>query len=164
MIGSRHGYRSHHRAIEAVWRIESARSIARPVRLVRDVGPAEELAQDAFVAALEQWPAAGVPDKPGAWLMATAGDLFRLVARYAHERKLLQEPVPLDHGLMGLFFLNPDAVVVVNAGCAGIWPAGGGGAGADGAGAGRASCPAACRSGPGVGVVCRRPAAGTADA
>src|SRR6516225_9512143 len=61
-----------HRAIEAVWRIESARLIARLARLVRDIGLAEELAQDALVAALEQWPAAGVPDKPGAWLMATA--------------------------------------------------------------------------------------------
>jgi len=61
-----------HRAIEAVWRIESARLIARLARLVRDVGLAEELAQDALVAALEQWPAAGVPDRPGAWLMATA--------------------------------------------------------------------------------------------
>jgi RNA polymerase sigma factor (sigma-70 family) len=61
-----------HRAIEAVWRIESARLIAGLARLVRDVGLVEELAQDALVAALEQWPAAGVPDKPGAWLMATA--------------------------------------------------------------------------------------------
>src|SRR6516165_11028408 len=61
-----------HRTIDAVWRIESARLIARLARLVRDVGLAEELAQDALVAALEQWPAAGVPDKPGAWLMATA--------------------------------------------------------------------------------------------
>ena len=61
-----------HRAIEAVWRIESARVIAGLTRIVRDVGIAEELAQDALVAALEQWPAAGIPDKPGAWLMATA--------------------------------------------------------------------------------------------
>jgi RNA polymerase sigma factor (sigma-70 family) len=61
-----------HRAIEAVWRIESARLIARLARIVRDVGLAEELAQDALVAALEQWPAAGVPDNPGAWLTATA--------------------------------------------------------------------------------------------
>jgi RNA polymerase sigma-70 factor (ECF subfamily) len=61
-----------HRAIEAVWRIESARVIAGLSRIVRDVGIAEELAQDALVAALEQWPAAGIPDKPGAWLMATA--------------------------------------------------------------------------------------------
>src|SRR5437762_6168333 len=59
-------------AIEAIWRIESARLIAGLARIVRDVGLAEELAQDAFVAALEQWPESGVPDKPGAWLMATA--------------------------------------------------------------------------------------------
>ena len=61
-----------HRAIEAVWRIESARLIAGLVRIVRDVGLAEELAQDALVVALEQWPESGVPDNPGAWLMATA--------------------------------------------------------------------------------------------
>ncbi|MQA07393.1 MAG: sigma-70 family RNA polymerase sigma factor [Pseudonocardiaceae bacterium] len=61
-----------HRAIEAVWRIESARLIAGLARMVRDVGLAEELAQDALVAALEQWPASGVPDNPGAWLMAIA--------------------------------------------------------------------------------------------
>ena len=59
-------------AIEAVWRIESARLIAGLARIVRDVGLAEDLAQDALVAALEQWPRAGVPDNPGAWLMATA--------------------------------------------------------------------------------------------
>jgi RNA polymerase sigma factor (sigma-70 family) len=61
-----------HRAIDAVWRIESARIIAGLARIVRDVGLAEELAQDALVAALEQWPVSGVPDNPGAWLMATA--------------------------------------------------------------------------------------------
>ena len=61
-----------HRAIDAVWRIESARLIARLARLVRDVGVAEELAQDALVAALERWPESGIPDNPGAWLMATA--------------------------------------------------------------------------------------------
>jgi RNA polymerase sigma factor (sigma-70 family) len=61
-----------HRAIEAVWRIESARLIAGLARMVRDVGLAEELAQDALVAALERWPESGVPDNPGAWLMATA--------------------------------------------------------------------------------------------
>jgi RNA polymerase sigma-70 factor (ECF subfamily) len=59
-----------HRAIEAVWRIESARIIAGLARMVRDVGLAEELAQDALVAALEQWPESGIPDNPGAWLMA----------------------------------------------------------------------------------------------
>ncbi len=61
-----------HRAIDAVWRIESPRLIAGLTRFVRDVGLAEDLAQDALVAALEQWPASGVPDKPGAWLMAVA--------------------------------------------------------------------------------------------
>jgi RNA polymerase sigma factor (sigma-70 family) len=61
-----------HRTIEAVWRIESARLIAALARMVHDVGLAEELAQDALVAALERWPDAGVPDNPAAWLMATA--------------------------------------------------------------------------------------------
>src|SRR5574341_889341 len=61
-----------HRAIEAVWRIESAKVIAGLTRLVGDVGLAEDLAQDALVAALERWPETGVPDNPGAWLMATA--------------------------------------------------------------------------------------------
>jgi len=70
-----------HRAIDAVWRIESARIIAGLARIVRDVGLAEELAQDALVAALEQWPESGIPNNPGAWLMATAKhraiDVFR---------------------------------------------------------------------------------------
>ena len=61
-----------HRAIDAVWRIESARLIGGLTRIVGDVGLAEDLAQDALVAALERWPASGVPDNPGAWLMATA--------------------------------------------------------------------------------------------
>jgi len=70
-----------HNAIDAVWRIESARIIAGLARMVRDVGLAEELAQDALVAALKQWPESGIPDNPGAWLMATAKhraiDMFR---------------------------------------------------------------------------------------
>ncbi len=61
-----------HRAIDAVWRIESPRIIAGLTRIVRDVGLAEDLAQDALVAALERWPESGIPDNPGAWLMATA--------------------------------------------------------------------------------------------
>ena len=61
-----------HRAIDAVWRIEAPRLIAGLTRIVRDVGLAEDLAQDALVAAVEQWPESGVPDNPGAWLMATA--------------------------------------------------------------------------------------------
>jgi RNA polymerase sigma factor (sigma-70 family) len=78
-----------HRAIDAVWRIESARLIAGLARIVRDVGVAEDLAQDALVAALERWPETGVPDNPGAWLMATAKhraiDLLRRNSRI--ERK-----------------------------------------------------------------------------
>jgi RNA polymerase sigma factor (sigma-70 family) len=81
-----------HRAVDAVWRIESARIIAGVARLVRDVGVAEELAQDALVAALEQWPESGVPNNPGAWLMAIARrraiDLVRRRERL--ERKVAQ--------------------------------------------------------------------------
>jgi len=78
-----------HRAIDAVWRIESARLIAALARIVRDVGLAEELAQDALVAALERWPESGVPDNPGAWLMATAKNraIDRLRRRKRVERK-----------------------------------------------------------------------------
>src|SRR6202045_4305582 len=78
-----------HLTIDAVWRIESPRLIAGLMRIVRDVGVAEDLAQDALVAALEQWPDSGVPDNPGAWLMATAKhraiDYFRRNTRL--ERK-----------------------------------------------------------------------------
>jgi len=90
-----------HRAVEAVWRIDSAQIIASLARIVRDVGLAEELAQDAMVIALEQWPRSGVPDDPGPWLMATAKhraiDLLRRRGRY--ERKLQElgrqiEPEP----------------------------------------------------------------------
>ncbi|MFF0309444.1 RNA polymerase sigma factor [Streptosporangium sp. NPDC004379] len=77
------------RVIEAVWRIESARVIAGLARMTGDVGLAEELAQDALVAALEQWPQAGVPENPGAWLMLTAKhraiDLLRRRTRYEHK-------------------------------------------------------------------------------
>jgi RNA polymerase sigma-70 factor (ECF subfamily) len=78
------------RTIEAVWRIESARLIAGAARLVRDVGLAEDLAQEALVAALEQWPESGVPDNPGAWLMATAKHrgIDRLRRADVHQRKI----------------------------------------------------------------------------
>jgi len=80
------GYEATRSAIEAVWRIESPRLIAGLARITGDVGTAEELAQDALVIALEQWPVQGVPDGPGAWLMATAKhraiDLVRRRARY----------------------------------------------------------------------------------
>jgi RNA polymerase sigma-70 factor, ECF subfamily len=96
-----------HRAIDAVWRIEAPRLIAGLARIVRDVGLAEDLAQDALVAALEQWPASGVPEKPGAWLMAAAKhraiDRFRrnkLIERkhqqLGHEAELRQELAVTD--------------------------------------------------------------------
>jgi RNA polymerase sigma-70 factor, ECF subfamily len=77
------------RAIETVWRIESARLIAGLARYVRDVGVAEELAQEALVAALEQWPESGVPDNPGAWLMATGRHraIDRVRRAEVHKRK-----------------------------------------------------------------------------
>lgn len=86
-----------HRTIDAVWRIESARLIAGLARMVRDVGLAEELAQDALVAALERWPQSGVPDNPGAWLMTTAKHraIDQLRRRKLIERKhesLIHEP------------------------------------------------------------------------
>ncbi|MFE3521248.1 RNA polymerase sigma factor [Streptomyces sp. NPDC059161] len=110
-------------AVEAVFRIESARIIAGVARIVRDVGIAEELAQDALVAALEQWPASGVPDKPGAWLMATAKhraiDLVRRKETYARklaevgramedvpppEEADLDDPDRIDDDLLRLIF------------------------------------------------------------
>ncbi len=81
------------RAVEAVWRIESARLIAGLTRFTRDIGLAEELAQDALVAALEQWPNEGIPRNPGAWLMSTAKhraiDLFRRNERFAQRQDQL---------------------------------------------------------------------------
>src|SRR5258708_31691315 len=82
MVGSVAGTATDNdRTIDGVWRIESPRLIAGLARIVRDVGIAEDLAQDALVAALEQWPELGIPDNPGAWLMAAAKhraiDLFR---------------------------------------------------------------------------------------
>jgi RNA polymerase sigma factor (sigma-70 family) len=77
-----------HRTIDAVWRIESSRIIAGAARILRDIGLAEEVAQDALVAALEQWPKDGIPDNPGAWLMSTARrraiDLLRRQKRAEH--------------------------------------------------------------------------------
>jgi RNA polymerase sigma-70 factor, ECF subfamily len=86
-----------HRAIEAVWRIESARLIAGLARMVRDVGLAEELAQDALVAALERWPEAGVPDNPGAWLMATAK--HRAIDRLRRGKRLERKHEELGRAL-----------------------------------------------------------------
>ncbi|MER5353745.1 DUF6596 domain-containing protein [Kitasatospora sp. NPDC002551] len=108
------------RTVETVFRIESARIIAGVARIVRDVGIAEELAQDALVAALERWPESGVPDRPGAWLMATAKhraiDLVRRRETYARKlaevgRTLEDVPPPepsgpddIDDDLLRLIF------------------------------------------------------------
>jgi RNA polymerase sigma factor (sigma-70 family) len=85
------------RAIDAVWRIESAKVIAGVARIVRDVGLAEELAQDALVAALEQWPESGVPDNPGAWLTATAK--HRAIDRLRRDTRLAQKYEQLGYDL-----------------------------------------------------------------
>ena len=86
-----------HRAIDAVWRIESARLIAGLTRIVRDVGLAEDLAQDALVAALERWPESGIPDKPGAWLMATAK--HRAIDLLRRDKMLERKHVEVGHEL-----------------------------------------------------------------
>jgi len=91
-----------HRAIDAVWKIESARLIAGLTRIVRDVGLAEDLAQDALVAALEQWPESGVPDNPAAWLMATAKrrgiDAFRRSTRLQLKHQELAHDLETQQG------------------------------------------------------------------
>src|SRR6059036_3005783 len=85
------------RAIDAVWRIESPRLIAGLARIVRDVGLAEDLAQDALVAALERWPESGVPDNPGAWLMATAR--HRAIDLLRRNKRLERKHEELGHEL-----------------------------------------------------------------
>ncbi|MBI4503798.1 MAG: RNA polymerase sigma factor [Gemmatimonadetes bacterium] len=86
-----------HHAIDAVWRIESARLIAGLARMVGDIGLAEDLAQDALVVALEKWPATGVPDNPGAWLMATAK--HRALDHLRRDRMLDRKHESLSHEL-----------------------------------------------------------------
>ena len=95
-----------HRTIDAVWRIESARLIAGLTRIVRDVGLAEDLAQDALVIALEQWPQAGVPDNPGAWLMATAK--HRAIDRLRRGKLLERKHEELGRDLAALEMAVPD--------------------------------------------------------
>ena len=89
-----------HRAIDAVWRIESAKVIAGLARIVGDVGLAEDLAQDALVAALERWPESGVPDNPGAWLMATAK--HRAIDQLRRRKLLDRKHEQLGHELEAL--------------------------------------------------------------
>src|ERR687888_833047 len=87
-----------HRAIEAVWRIESAKLIAGIARIVGDVGVAEDLAQDALVAALERWPTSGIPDNPGAWLMATAK--HRAIDLLRKNKRVEQKHQEIGHDLV----------------------------------------------------------------
>ena len=107
------------RAIDAVWRIESPKLIAGLARMVRDVGLAEELAQDALVVALESWPETGVPDNPGAWLMATAKnraiDRFRRVKLAERKHEELGREIEIDQAaiaadtVLGVYHGIPDA-------------------------------------------------------
>jgi RNA polymerase sigma-70 factor, ECF subfamily len=95
-----------HRAIDAVWRIESAKLIAGLARVVRDVGVAEELAQDALVAALKQWPESGVPDNPGAWLMAAAK--YRAIDRLRRNTLLDRKHEEIGRDLAEKELATPD--------------------------------------------------------
>jgi RNA polymerase sigma factor (sigma-70 family) len=95
-----------HRAIDAVWRIESPRLIAGLARIVRDVGVAEDLAQDALVAALEQWPKSGVPDNPGAWLMAAAK--HRAIDHFRRNTRLERKHEELGRELAAKEMAVPD--------------------------------------------------------
>src|ERR1041384_6265823 len=95
-----------HRAIDAVWRIEAPRLIAGLARMLRDVGLAEELAQDALVAALERWPESGIPDNPGAWLMATAK--HRAIDRLRRSKLLDRKHGELGQDMAELEQIVPD--------------------------------------------------------
>jgi RNA polymerase sigma-70 factor (ECF subfamily) len=95
-----------HRTIDAVWRIESPRLIAGLTRVVRDVGLAEDLAQDALVAALERWPATGIPDNPGAWLMAAAK--HRAIDHFRRVKRLDRKHEELGYGLEAAQAATPD--------------------------------------------------------
>jgi RNA polymerase sigma factor (sigma-70 family) len=86
-----------HRAIDAIWRIESPKLIAGLTRMVRDVGLAEDLAQDALVAALEQWPGEGIPRNPGAWLMAAAK--HRAIDQFRRRKMLTEKHAAIGHEL-----------------------------------------------------------------
>ena len=101
------------RTIDAVWRIESARIIAKLARMVRDVGLAEELAQDALVAALENWPESGIPDNPGAWLMATAKN--RALDHFRRNKLLERKHEQLGHELeLQQEMAEPDLDAAIN--------------------------------------------------
>ena len=95
-----------HRAIDAVWRIESARLIAALARRTGDIGIAEDLAQDALLAALERWPETGIPDNPGAWLMATAK--HRAIDQFRRSQRVEEKHAQIGHELMDAAREAPD--------------------------------------------------------
>jgi RNA polymerase sigma factor (sigma-70 family) len=95
-----------HRAIDAVWRIESARLIAALARRTGDIGVAEDLAQDALLAALERWPETGIPDNPGAWLMATAK--HRAIDQFRRSQRVEEKHAQIGHELMDAAREAPD--------------------------------------------------------
>ena len=101
--------RDAHRAIDAIWKIESPRLIATIARMVRDVGLAEELAQDALVVALEQWPTSGVPDNPGAWLTQTAK--HRAIDRIRRERMAGRKLEALGKDMEGMLESADDTLI-----------------------------------------------------
>src|SRR6188472_1463363 len=95
-----------HRAIDAIWRIESAKLIAGLARIVRDVGLAEELAQDALAVALQRWPESGIPDNPAAWLMATAKN--RAIDLLRRRRRVEQKHAEIGRDLEAEESAMPD--------------------------------------------------------
>ena len=99
-------------AIDAVWRIESPRLIAGLTRMVRDVGIAEDLAQDALVAALEQWPESGIPDNPGAWLMAAAK--HRAIDHFRRNQRLERKHEELGRDLQAKEMIVPDLEAAID--------------------------------------------------
>jgi len=101
-----------HRAIDAVWRIESPKLIAGLARIVRDVGVAEDLAQDALVAALEQWPESGIPDNPGAWLMAAAK--HRAIDHFRRNQRLERKHEELGRDLQAKEMTVPDLEAAID--------------------------------------------------
>src|SRR5262249_27732567 len=101
-----------HRAIEAIFRIESARLIAGLVRVTRDVGLAEELAQDALLTALERWPEAGIPENPGAWLMTTAK--HRAIDEVRRRSLLDRKHAELGHALEQVEQTAPDVAAALD--------------------------------------------------
>lgn len=97
-----------HRSIDAIWRIESARLIAALTRIIHDVGLAEDLAQDALVAALERWPHTGIPDNPAAWLMATAK--HRAIDNLRRNKLLERKHEQLGYELAGSHLITADEI------------------------------------------------------